>query len=93
MLTLLTIKLYLTGCSSLKEKRSRLQPIISRLHKEFNVTVSEIGLQDVWQSAWIGVASLSNEKTHNEQVMNNVIKFIESNWPDEQILESHLEIR
>jgi uncharacterized protein YlxP (DUF503 family) len=93
MLTLLTIKLYLSGCSSLKEKRGRLQPIISRLHKEFNVTVSEIGLQDVWQSAWIGVASLSNEKTHNEQVMNNIIKLIESNWPDEQILESHLENR
>ena len=93
MLTLLTIKLYLPGCSSLKEKRSRLQPILSRLRKEFNVTVSEIGLQDVWQSAWVGIACLSNEKVHNEQVLDNVIKYIEVNWPNEQILESHLENR
>lgn len=93
MLTLLTIKLYLPGCSSLKEKRSRLQSILSRLRKEFNVTVSEIGLQDVWQSAWVGIACLSNEKVHNEQVLDNVVKYIEVNWPNEQILESHLENR
>jgi len=93
MLTLLTIKLYLPGCSSLKEKRSRLQPILSRLRKEFNVTVSEIGLQDVWQSAWVGIACLSNEKVHNEQVLDKVIKYIEVNWPNEQILESRLENR
>jgi uncharacterized protein YlxP (DUF503 family) len=93
MLTLLTIKLYLNGCSSLKEKRSRLQPILTRVRKEFNVSVSEIGLQDVWQSAWVGIACVSNDQTHNQQILDNVVKFIESNWPDEQILESHLESR
>lgn len=93
MLTLLTIKLYLAGCSSLKEKRSRLQPILTRVRKEFNVSISEIGLQDVWQSAWIGIACISNDNIHNEQVLNNVIKFLEDNYPDEQILESHMEGR
>jgi len=92
-LTLLNLKLYLPGCASLKEKRSRLQPILTRLRKEFNVTVSEIGLQDVWQSAWIGIAALSNDKTHNEQVLVNVSKFVADNWPDEQIVESHMESR
>jgi uncharacterized protein YlxP (DUF503 family) len=92
-LTLLTIKLYLSGCSSLKEKRGRLQPILNRVRKEFNVPVSEIGLQDVWQSYWIGIAVVSNEQTHNEDVLNNLLKFIEFNWPNEQILESHVESR
>lgn len=92
-MTLLTIKLYLAGCSSLKEKRSRLQPILTRVRKEFNVSISEIGLQDVWQSAWIGIACISNDNIHNEQVLNNVIKFLEDNYPDEQILESHMEGR
>ncbi|MHC1741189.1 MAG: DUF503 domain-containing protein [Anaerolineaceae bacterium] len=93
MLTLLTLKLYLAGCASLKEKRGRLQPILVRVRKEFNVSVSEIGLQDVWQSAWIGIASISNDRIHNEQVLENVIKFIETNWPNEQILDTHLENR
>lgn len=92
-MTLLSLKLYLAGCSSLKEKRSRLQPILTRTRKEFNVSVSEIGLQDVWQSAWIGIACVSNDATHNQQVLDKVIAFIEANWPDEQILESHMESR
>jgi uncharacterized protein YlxP (DUF503 family) len=93
MLTFLTIKLYLPGCSSLKEKRSRLAPILTRTRKEFNISISEIGLQDVWQSAWIGIACVSNDKVHNEQVLDKVIKFVEDNFPDEQIVESHLEAR
>ena len=93
MLTLLTIKLYFPGCESLKEKRSRLLPILKRLHKEFNISVSEIGLQDVWQSAWIGCAAVSNDKVHNEQVLQKVVEFINANWPDEQIQESHFENR
>jgi uncharacterized protein YlxP (DUF503 family) len=93
MLTLLTIKMYLPGCGSLKEKRSRLQPILKRLHKEFNISVSEIGLQDVWQSAWLGFAIVSTDAVHNEQVLHAVVNFIESNWPDEQIAESHIEAR
>jgi uncharacterized protein YlxP (DUF503 family) len=93
MLTLLTLKLYFPGCESLKEKRSRMLPMIKRLHKEFNISVSEIGLQDVWQSAWIGCAAISNDKVHNEQVLNQVVDFITANWPNEQVLESHIEAR
>ena len=93
MLTLITIKLFLPGCSSLKEKRHRLQPILIRIHKEFNVSSSELGLQDVWQSAWIGFAMVSNDKTHNKQVLKNIPEFISSHWPEEQILETHLEDR
>lgn len=93
MLSLLTLKMYFPGCQSLKEKRSRLQPILKRVHKEFNLSVSEIGLQDVWQSAWLGFAILSNESVHNEQILQSVIRFIEVQWPDEQIVESHIESR
>lgn len=93
MLSLLTLKMYFPGCQSLKEKRSRLQPILKRVHKEFNLSVSEIGLQDVWQSAWLGFAILSNESVHNEQILQSVIRFIEAQWPDEQIVESHIESR
>jgi uncharacterized protein YlxP (DUF503 family) len=93
MLSLLTLKLYFPGCESLKEKRSRLLPILKRLHKEFNISISEIGLQDVWQSAWIGCAAVSNDKVHNEQVLKQVVNFISSTWPDEQVLEFHIENR
>ncbi|MPM99205.1 hypothetical protein SDC9_146396 [bioreactor metagenome] len=93
MLTLLTLKMFLPGCGSLKEKRGRLQPILKRIHKEFNLSVSEIGLQDVWQSAWLGFAVVSNDAVHNQQVLQSVINFIELNWPDERVTETHIEAR
>ena len=91
MVTMCTIKLHLPGCGSLKEKRSRLQPILSRLHKEFNVSVAEIGLQDVWQSAWIGCVLLSNDADHNARVLNKVVEFIEPHFPEVQVEEFHIE--
>ncbi|MEA5077596.1 MAG: DUF503 domain-containing protein [Anaerolineaceae bacterium] len=93
MLTLLTLKMFFPGCNSLKEKRGRLQPILKRIHKEFNLSVSEIGLQDVWQSAWLGFAVVSNDAVHNQQVLQTVVKYIELNWPDEQVTETHIEAR
>lgn len=89
--TMCSIKLILPGCSSLKQKRSLLQPLLSRLHKEFNISVSEIGLQDVWQSAWVGGVSLSNDADHNSRVFNNMLEFIESHFPEMQISEHHIE--
>jgi uncharacterized protein YlxP (DUF503 family) len=91
MVTMCTIKLVLTSCASLKEKRSLLQPLLSRLHKDFNVSVSEIGLQDVWQSAWIGCVLISNDANHNSQVLNKVVDFIEPHFPEIQVEEFHIE--
>lgn len=91
MVTMCTIKLILPGCGSLKEKRSLLQPLLSRLHKEFNISVSEIGLQDVWQSSWIGCVLISNNANHNTQVLNNVVEFIETRFPEIQVNEHHIE--
>ena len=49
MLATLTIHLHLPTCGSLKEKRGRIKPLIARLHREFNVSVAEMDLQDKWQ--------------------------------------------
>jgi uncharacterized protein YlxP (DUF503 family) len=91
MVSLLTIKYLLPGCQSLKEKRSLLQPLLSRVRKEFNVSLSEVGLQDIWQNAWIGVVCISNDSNHNTQVLQEVLKFSETNFPALEVLEHHIE--
>jgi uncharacterized protein YlxP (DUF503 family) len=91
MVSLLTIKYFLPGCNSLKEKRSLLQPLISRIRKEFNVSVSEVGLQDVWQSAWIGFVCISNDSKHNVQVLQKILAYSEVQFPNLQIVEQHIE--
>ena len=84
-ISLLSMKLTLPGCQSLKQKRSQLQPILSRLHKEFNVSAAEIGFNDIWQSSLLGVVIISNDANHNARVLNKAVVFIETNFPEIQI--------
>lgn len=92
-ITLLQFKLGLPGCTSLKDKRSRLKPLLSRIHKVFNVSAAETGLQDVWQSAWIACALVSNDARYNSQKANEILNFIVSNYPDFEIDDHHIENR
>lgn len=91
MVSLLTIKFSIPTSQSLKDKRSSIQPFISRVRKEFNVSVSEVGLQDIWQSAWLGIVCISNDVAHNSQVLQEVVYFSEMNFPNLEILEHHIE--
>lgn len=84
---LLSMKLFLSGCMSLKQKRSLLQPMFTRLHKEFNVSTAEIGLNDIWQSSLVGVVIISNDANHNVRLLDKVVKFIETNFPEIQVEE------
>ena len=92
MLATLSIHLHLPACSSLKEKRGRIKPLIARLHREFNVSVAEMDLQDQWQEAVIGCAMIGNDRGHLESALQNVARWVEGNWPDGMVIEEKIEI-
>ena len=91
VVTLLTIKLLLPGCASLKEKRSLLKPLIAHLRREFNISVAETGLQDYWQSSWISCVFVSNDGQLNSRMTNEIIEYIRSRFPNLEIDEQHIE--
>jgi uncharacterized protein YlxP (DUF503 family) len=92
MVATLTIHLHLPACSSLKEKRGHIKPLISRLHREFNVSVAEIDLQDKWQETMIACAMVGNDHGHLESALQNVSKWVESHWTDGDVIEQQIEI-
>ena len=92
MISTLTIRLHLPACSSLKEKRGRIKPLIARLHREFNVSVAEMDLQDQWQEAVIVCAMVGNERGHLESAMQTVSKWVEANWTDGDVIEQRVEV-
>lgn len=92
MIATLTIHLHLPGCSSLKEKRGYIKPLISRLHREFNVSVAEMDLQDKWQEAVIVCAMVGNDRRQLESAMQTVAKWVEGNWSDGDVIEQNIEI-
>ena len=92
MVGILTIHLHLPGCTSLKEKRSLIKPFISRLHREFNISAAEMDAQDAWQQAVIGCGMVGNDTAHLEQSLQAVIRWVEGNWPDGDVIEQRIEI-
>ncbi|MFQ5921822.1 MAG: DUF503 domain-containing protein, partial [Anaerolineales bacterium] len=60
----LTLELHLPGCSSLKEKRGRLKPLLAALHRNFNVSAAEIDQQNSHRSAVIACVVVSNSDKH-----------------------------
>jgi uncharacterized protein YlxP (DUF503 family) len=91
-LGVLTLQIQLPGCKSLKEKRSRLKPLIARLHREFNISVAELDRQDMWDEAIIGCVMVSNEHHFSEKSLQTVVLWLNKNWPDISIVDDHIEI-
>lgn len=92
MLTTLTIHLHLPACASLKEKRGRIKPLMSRLHREFNVSVAEMGLQDKWDEAVIVCAMVGNDGAFLQSALQTVAKWVEGNWSDGDVFDQKIEI-
>lgn len=89
--SILSLLISLPGCHSLKEKRGRLAGIMNRLRKEFNLSISEIGLQDNWQSALLGCALISNDHRYNQEMLARVVAFFSDHFPDEPLLDHQVE--
>lgn len=71
------LDLYLPECASLKQKRSVLKSITTRTRNKFNVSVSELGDNDRWQRAQLGVATVTNDSRYANQILSKVVDFIE----------------
>lgn len=80
------IELDLPGAMSLKEKRGALKSLIARLHREFNTAAAEVALHDAWHSAAIGLALVSTSAGHAEAMLERILRWIETNRPDVEIV-------
>jgi uncharacterized protein len=89
---LLTVHISLPGCTSLKGKRSRLKPLLARLHREFNISVAEMDLQDAWQESILVCAMVSNDHKHLQRSLQKISHWIETSWPDVTLLDDQVEI-
>src|SRR5690625_7086079 len=63
---------------SLKQKRSVTKRLISKIRKDFNVAVTELAYHDLWQRTKLGIVTISNEKVHAEQVIQEVLRIIDT---------------
>ena len=76
VVALLTLELFIPGAQSLKEKRMVLRRIKDRV-KKFNVAVSEVEHQNLWQRAGLAVVTVSTDQQHADRELAAVADEIE----------------
>ena len=67
---ILRLTLYIHGASSLKDKRQVLRKVVDRLRSRFNVSVAEVGENDIWQKAVVGIAAVANDRSFVNEVLD-----------------------
>lgn len=71
------ITLRIPAARSLKDKRSVLKSLLSRIRQRYNVSVAEIGAHDKWQTAEVAVACVSADSGQVHRVLETVLNYIE----------------
>ena len=74
----LTVTLHLPESLSLKDKRHVVAGLLRRVRTRFAVAAAEVGDRDRWQLAEIAVACVSAEGRHADEVLANVLAYIEA---------------
>ena len=87
-----TIRLHLPGNGSLKGKRRVVKSIVTRLRREFNISIAEVDEQDSWQKATLGVACVSTDSDYAHGLLTRVVNWIEARRPDVPIVDFHIEL-
>lgn len=68
----LTLELHIEYAHSLKDKRQVVKGLKDRLRQRFNVSVAEIGFEDVWQRCVVAVVTVSSDRKYAEGVLQAV---------------------
>jgi hypothetical protein len=84
--SVLVLEIRLSGCRSLKQKRSMIKPLVSRLHRKFNISVAEINKNDIWDESVIACGLITNEKGIADAQLNSVLRYVETYWRDIEIV-------
>ena len=88
---LCTVELFIPESQSLKDKRQVLMSLKDRLREQFNLSVSEVDEQNLWQKAVLGLACVANEGRYVNHVCDRALNLIRS-VPAVEIVQSRVEL-
>ena len=79
---LLQLDVHIPYAHSLKDKRMALRSLKDRLRKRYNVSISELDHQDLWQRAAVGIVSIGPDAGYLETQLNLALDEVERILPD-----------
>jgi uncharacterized protein YlxP (DUF503 family) len=76
---------------SLKGKRKVVKSLIAKVQHKFEVAIAEVGDNDLWQKARIGVALVGNDPQLLHTRLSQIMKYMENQHLAE-IIDSQVEL-
>jgi uncharacterized protein YlxP (DUF503 family) len=87
-----TLTLEIAHSNSLKDKRRVVKSIVSRVRNQFNVSIAEVDAQDLWQSAVLGIACVSNDPARAHAILEKTVQMVGNTRFDAEIADYEIEI-
>ncbi len=72
-----TVECMIYDVHSLKEKRSIIKQITHQIHKQFNISITEIDYHDLWQRCAFEMATVSVDQVMAEKILRQAIRVID----------------
>lgn len=82
VIALLSLDIHIPDAHSLKDKRMVVRRIKDRLRSNFNVSVSEVEHQELWQRSQISVVTVGSDEQSVQQTLNQALDDVERSTPE-----------
>jgi uncharacterized protein len=86
-----TVTLHLAA-GTLKDKRRVAKSVAARVHARFNVAVAEVADNDSHTILTFGVACVSTEAGHAHAILDRVVRMIEDERLDAELIDYQIEL-
>ncbi|MDE2780707.1 MAG: DUF503 domain-containing protein [Chloroflexota bacterium] len=86
------LTLYLPDSRSLKDRRQVARSLTARISNKFNVAVAEEADSELRQRLTLLVCAVSSEADHANEMLSQVVDFVEEVRPDVAVLASQVEM-
>ena len=86
------VRLHLPESHSLKDKRQVVKSVLAKVRAHFEVAAAEVADLDVWQVAALGLACVSNDPAHAEDILQHAARYIEESRPDVAVTDVRIEV-
>jgi uncharacterized protein YlxP (DUF503 family) len=71
------VEIRIHGSRSLKQRRGVVRSITQRVSNRYNLSIAEVGGQDTWQRAELGLCSAGTDRQRVRSQIESAVAFIE----------------
>src|SRR5262249_22653379 len=82
VIALLTLDVHIPHAQSLKDKRMVVRRLKDRLRSKFNVAVSKVNHQDLWQRSQLSVVTVGSDDDYVQQTLKLALEEAEQSTPE-----------